>query len=279
MPLSPDFIYLYITLVAAIIGSFLNMLTYRLPLILQRQWRQQASDILDVSAEETDSINLFFPASHCPHCKVSIPWYYNIPIAGFFLSRCRCQSCQQPIPLRYLWLELFTVAISWLLMFKFPWGPQLAALLVASWMLTALAVIDLETGFLPDQITLPLLWLGLITSSLGITATPLVDALWGALMGYLLLWSLYWIMKLLTAKEGMGYGDFKLLAAIGAWLGWLSLPLALLLASISALGYILYQTLITKRKQWHSKHRFGPFLALGFWVTLLWGDTMIAIWF
>ena len=197
------------------------------------------------------------------------PWQ-NIPIVSYVLLRGRCGNCRAAIGLRYPFVELLTAVATVTVGLLIPWGPALAAYLLLTWCLIALTGIDVDTQLLPDDITLPLLWAGLVFN-LSVGPVPLRDAVLGAAGGYLLLWSVYWLFRLATGKEGMGFGDFKLLAALGAWLGWQALPLIILLSSV--VGAVLGIILITARGQ--SRHQplpFGPYLAVAGWVTLLWGD-------
>ncbi len=262
---------------AAIVGSFISMLSYRLPIMLMRQWSDEPSS--------TETVNLALPSSYCPQCQQSIPWYRNIPIIGYFIGHRKCSHCQKPISLRYIAIELITVASfltaiiaiiyghsSYIINLHLPSPVAFIELLIILALVISLAVIDMEHGLLPDVLTLLLLWMGLLMSSLG-AGIELTNAVWGAIAGYLLLWSIYWIMKWLTKKEGMGYGDFKYLAAIGAWVGWTMLPAVLLLASVSALFYAMMNILL-KRSTLHSSIRFGPFLSASFYVLLVWGNSI-----
>lgn len=253
--------------VALAVGSFLNVVIYRLPVMLERQWQDQARDVLEQRRDEpAEPFNLLLPRSRCPSCNATIGAWQNVPVISWILLRGRCRQCSTPISIRYPAVELLTAACStWILgTYGFSWL-GLAALLF-TWALIALTFIDYDTQLLPDQITLPLLWLGLICNLQG-GFTDLHSAVAGAIAGYLLLWSVYWGFKLITHKEGMGYGDFKLLGAIGAWFGWQVLPTTILIASMAGLVYALIITVAGKRQS-AQPIPFGPFLAIAGWVWL-----------
>ena len=257
------------------VGSFLNVVIYRFPLMLQRQWESEAHSILhaDIPAPERPPFNLMVPRSRCPQCQAPIAAWHNVPVVSWLLLRGKCARCGAPIPMRYPLVEALTAlcSIAVLALFGYTWL-GLAALLY-TWILIALTFIDYDTQLLPDQLTLPLLWLGLITSSLG-GFTDLQSAVAGAVAGYLFLWSTYWAFKLLTGKEGMGYGDFKLLAAIGAWLGWQVLPATVLVAAGVGLIYALFTSATGKRES-AQPIPFGPFLAIAGWVCMAQRDTVL----
>ena len=258
-----------------IVGSFLNVVIHRLPIMLQREWRQQCRELLEQESGNTggEPFNLALPASHCPACGTRIPVWQNIPLISYLILRGRCAQCGVHISLRYPLVELLTAALSATLAWKLGVGWPLLAALLLTWSLIALSFIDLQHHLLPDQITLPLLWLGLLVN-LAAMFTGLDSAVIGAVIGYLCLWLIYHAYRLLTTKEGFGYGDFKLLAALGAWLGWQQIPLIIMLASVS--GALMGLTLILLRR--HQMHRplpFGPYIALSGWIGLLWGDDII----
>lgn len=249
-------------LLGLLVGSFLNVVIHRLPQMLQRRWAAECAALRGEEAPTADRYDLLQPRSHCPACQTPIPWYRNVPLVSFALQRGRCAACGAAIPWRYPLVELVCAALwagcAW------RYGATATALAWAGFgaVLLALAVIDWDTTLLPDDLTLPLLWAGLIASALGWTGQPLVDALWGAVAGYLSLWIVYWAFKLLTGKEGMGYGDFKLLAALGAWLGWMALiPLVLVASCLGALVGLGMKVGGTLREGRYVP--FGPFLALG----------------
>lgn len=263
--------------VALCVGSFLNVVIYRLPVMLERQWETEARTILHGEAPEPEQVpfNLMVPRSRCPACGETILAWQNIPVVSWIWLRGRCARCGTAIPVRYPLVEALTAfcSIAVLALFGFTWL-GLAALLF-TWMLLALTFIDYDTQLLPDQITLPLLWLGLVTNVLGGFTDP-SSAIMGAVIGYLFLWSTYWGFKLLTGKEGMGYGDFKLLGAIGAWLGWQVLPATVLIAAGVGLVYAL-ATSVSGQRQAAQPIPFGPFLAIAGWVCLTQRDTVLRL--
>ena len=260
-----------------LIGSFLNVVIARLPRMLESAWRQDCAAALDLSMDENPArLNLVTPRSRCLHCQTPVRALDNIPVLSWLLLRGRCRSCRGSISPRYPLVELAASALACLVATRF--GPGLAAVAAAGlcWTLLALAAIDLDTMLLPDDLTLPLLWAGL-TLNLGAVFVPLQDAVIGALAGYLSLWLVYWGFKLATGKEGMGHGDFKLLAALGAWLGWQSLPMIILAAA--GVGATVGLTLIALRRLDRDKPMpFGPFLAAAGVINLLWG-TVFQQWF
>ncbi len=259
------------------VGSFLNVVIYRLPVMLERQWEAEARSILHGHEPASDQapFNLMVPRSRCPQCQAPILAWQNVPVVSWLLLRGKCASCGAPIPVRYPLVEALTavLSIAVLALFGFTWL-GLAAL-VYTWILVALTFIDYDTQLLPDQLTLPLLWLGLVTNVMGGFTSPSA-AIGGAVAGYLLLWSTYWGFKLLTGREGMGYGDFKLLAAVGAWLGWQVLPAAVLIAAGVGLVYAL-ATAVTGRREAAQPIPFGPFLAIAGWVCLAQRDTVLRL--
>jgi leader peptidase (prepilin peptidase)/N-methyltransferase len=263
-------------LVGLVIGSFLNVVIYRLPLQLESAWRRESLDFLGMEPAETPApeANLAFPASHCPSCRAPIKAWHNIPLVSYLLLRGRCASCGVPISLRYPVVELVTGLLTAGIVFQFGLTPEGAGILVFTWVLVALTGIDLNHHLLPDQLTLPLLWLGLLLNSQGMF-TDLQSAVIGAAAGYLVLWLVFWGFKLLTGKEGMGYGDFKLLAALGAWLGWQQLPLIILLSSLVGAIVGLAGILIAGRDR-QIPMAFGPFLAVAGWIAMLWGERITA---
>ncbi|MCB1677153.1 MAG: prepilin peptidase [Halioglobus sp.] len=257
------------------VGSFLNVVIYRLPLMLESHWRRDCRELLDIPRGATEPpLNLATPNSHCPHCKAAIAPWHNIPVVSYLVLRGRCARCSAPIAVRYPLIELATGSMTLALYWYFPLSLALLGAACFTWALIALTMIDIDHQLLPDDITLPLLWLGLLFN-LGGTFAGLADAVLGAVCGYLLLWSIYWLFKLLTAKEGMGYGDFKLLAALGAWLGWQALPLIILLSSL--VGAICGSALMVIRRRGREiPIPFGPYLAMAGWIALLWGEPIMA---
>lgn len=261
------------TLIGLLIGSFLNVVVHRLPKMMQRDWQQQARDILELPAQAPAPVyNLVLPNSSCPHCQHEIRPWENIPLISWLCLRGKCSACKAPISIRYPLVELACGVLSGVLAWHFGPTSQLAAMLVLSWGLLAMSLIDAEHQLLPDVLVLPLLWLGLLLNS-GNLFVNLTDAVWGAAAGYLLLWSVYWLFKLVTGKEGMGHGDFKLLAMLGAWGGWQVLPLTILLSSL--VGAVLGSILLKVRSaESGTPLAFGPYLALAGWIALLWGDAL-----
>ena len=261
-----------------LVGSFLNVVIHRLPLMMEREWQLIAFETNNPDAEELPddlarAYNLAVPASTCPACSHRIRWYENIPLFSYFiLLRGKCSSCQSPISFRYPLIELITALISTLVIYLYGFNPVGISLVFLSWCLISLTAIDMDHQLLPDKITLPLIWLGLILNSFGFFTT-LPMALWGAVLGYLSLWSVYWLFKLITGKEGMGYGDFKLLAALGAWGGADMLPLIILASSL--IGAVFGGLMIAfRRHQSQNPIPFGPYLAGAGWVALLWGHDL-----
>ncbi|QGZ30015.1 prepilin peptidase [Stutzerimonas stutzeri] len=253
-----------------LVGSFLNVVIHRLPLMMQRDWRAQAREFLDLPGEPSATFNLVLPHSHCPHCDHEIRPWENIPLVSWLALRGRCSSCRAPISRRYPLVELLCGLLSAYVAWHFGFSWEAGAMLLLTWGLLAMSMIDVDHQLLPDSIVLPLLWLGLIANQSGLFAS-LPDALWGAIAGYLSLWSVYWLFKLVTGKEGMGYGDFKLLAMLGAWGGWQVLPLTILLSSV--VGAVLGTIMLRMQKaDTGTAIPFGPYLAIAGWIALLWGD-------
>ena len=284
-------------------GSFLNVVIHRLPVMLDRQWRAQAEEILGAgetvaqpgqppvsaatvgqpagpAANAQQPYNLIVPRSACPHCGTEIKTHQNIPVLSYLLLGGRCANCRARISPRYPVVELGTAILSAAVVWRYGWEWQSAAALVFTWALVALTVIDLDHQVLPDVITLPLMWLGLLLSlvwqpgpALAIPVDPW-SAIIGAAAGYLSLWLVYWAFKLLTGKEGMGYGDFKLFAAFGAWMGWQMLPLVILLSAFTgaAIGILL---IALRGRDRNIPIPFGPYLAAAGWIALMWGPQIV----
>lgn len=263
-------------LLGLLVGSFLNVVIYRLPQMMERRWQQEAREILGLPAEAAgEPLSLTTPASRCPACGVAIKPWQNVPLLSWLAMRGKAACCGVRISARYPLVELLTGLMSAACAWRFGFGLELAGALLLSWSLVALAFIDLDTQLLPDDITLPLLWVGLLFALLG-GPVPLPDAVIGALAGYLVLWMVFWAFKLATGKEGLGYGDFKLLAALGAWLGWAALPQIILLSSI--VGAITGITLVLMRRQQRGAAMpFGPFLAAAGWLALMGVDVLQAL--
>ena len=258
------------SLLGLIVGSFLNVLVWRLPTMLEREWRAQALEVLGMPAEPAGpTYNLMHPSSCCPHCNHPIRPWENIPLLSYLFLRGRCAHCQGAISARYPLTELACALISAWVAWRFGFGWQAGAVLVLSWGLLAMSLIDADHQLLPDVLVMPLLWLGLIVNGFGLLTT-LPEALWGAVIGYMSLWSVFWLFKLATGKDGMGHGDFKLLALLGAWGGWQILPMTLLMSSL--VGVVVGLILMRLRKSHASAPMpFGPYLAIAGWIALLWG--------
>ena len=258
-----------------IVGSFLNVVIHRLPKIMEREWAAQCADFLGQPPPAADQpFNLAVPRSRCPHCAHPISALENIPLLSYLVLRGRCRACRQPISLRYPAIELLTGSLFALAVLHFGLSPAGAGAMLFVAAAVALAFIDYDTKLLPDDINQPLLWAGLLFNLFAIY-TGLGHALIGAVAGYLSLWTVYWAFKLLTGKEGMGYGDFKLLAAIGAWLGWQLLPLVILLSSL--VGALVGGALILLTKRGRDVPMpFGPFLAAAGVIGFFWGKPLSA---
>lgn len=263
-------------LVGLVVGSFLNVVIHRLPKMLEREWRAQCAEFQGESPAEEAPYNLATPRSRCPHCGHQLSAIENIPLASWLVLRGRCRACSAPIALRYPLVEAASAALSLAAALHFGPGWQALAALFLIWALLALTAIDLDTQLLPDAITLPLLWAGLLVNVGGVF-TDLSSAVIGAAAGYLALWSVYWGFRLATGKEGMGYGDFKLLAALGAWFGWMLLPLIILVSS--AVGAIVGIALIVfARHRRETPIPFGPYLAAAGLVALFAGRELTQLW-
>ncbi|MDQ7090048.1 MAG: A24 family peptidase [Methylococcales bacterium] len=269
----PLFFIFVIAALGLLIGSFLNVVIYRLPIIMEREWRQECKEYLELEYDEggDDKIfNLVFPLSHCPSCKAPIKPYQNIPVISYLLLKGRCGQCETSISLRYPFIEALTGILSAVAANHFGYGIELVFALLLTWCLIVLSFIDIDTQLLPDSITLPMLWLGLLLNTFSLF-TPTETSIIGAIAGYLSLWTVYQLFKLVTGKEGMGYGDFKLLALFGAWLGWQYLPVIVLLSSlVGAVAGILM--MIFTRHNHNSPIPFGPYLATAGWLALIWGE-------
>jgi leader peptidase (prepilin peptidase) / N-methyltransferase len=263
-------------LLGLLLGSFLNVVIHRLPKMMERQWARECAELQgqEAVAEEPARYNLLVPRSACPHCGHLIRWYENIPVVSYLALRGRCSQCGKGIGLRYPAVELATGALfAWA---GWRWGLSATGLAWCGFAaaVLALACIDWDTTLLPDDITLPLLWAGLVASASGVLPLPLADALWGAVAGYLSLWLIYWAFKLLTGKEGMGYGDFKLFAAFGAWFGWQALVPIILMASVIGAVVGIGIKLVGRLRE-GGYVPFGPFLALGGLTAMVFGPQAI----
>ena len=280
-------------LLGLIVGSFLNVVIHRVPRMLEAEWRAQCEEMAGREPAPQPAYNLLVPRSHCPACKTPVRALHLIPILGWLLARGRCAACGAAVSPRYPIVEALTATLFALAAVKFGAGWPLAGVLLLIAFLVALAFIDLDTQFLPDQLTLPLVWAGLAMSlffgpsrddlaatggsASGIASTlppPLPDAVLGAIAGYLVLWAVHHAFRLATGREGMGYGDFKLLAALGAWLGWQALLPIVLIASVAG-ALVGIALMVGKGHGRDHPIPFGPFLAVAGWVVLMWGDALL----
>jgi len=263
-------------LLGLLVGSFLNVVVYRLPLMMEREWKSECRALLEVGGDDTDDTETFSlvrPRSRCPHCGHQISALENVPILSYALLRGKCSVCKSPISLRYPFVELLSAVAATFVAMHFGFGLAGALGLVLTWALIALAAIDIDTQLLPDSITQPLLWLGILANYHHVFVS-LEDAVLGAIGGYLILWAVFWGFKLATGKEGMGYGDFKLLALLGAWMGWQVLPAIIVLSSVVGacfgIGLMIFAA--------HDRSKplpFGPYLATAGWIVLLWGGEIM----
>ena len=269
----PAFLVVVAALAGLIVGSFLNVVIHRLPKMLERQWRAECAELAGTPPPPAERYDLVKPRSACPKCGHMIPAIENIPLASYLILGGKCSQCRAPISLRYPVVEALSGALAGYIAWRYGLTTAMFGALLFTWAMIALAFIDLDTFYLPDSITLPLLWAGLLFN-IGGTFTDLDSAVIGAAAGYVALWTVFWAFKLATGKEGMGYGDFKLLAAIGAWLGWKMLPVVILLSSF--VGAVVGISLIVFAR--HGRNvpiPFGPYLVLGGLIALFWGDALI----
>lgn len=277
----PLLLFISVFVLGLLIGSFLNVVIYRVPKILEQEWHLQCAHLLEdeekiTQLESEKKISLSYPNSTCPKCQHAIKPWENIPVISYLFLKGKCSQCQNPISLRYPIIEFMTGLLSLTVIYYFGASYTGLAALFLTWMLIALTMIDADTQLLPDNMTLPLVWLGLIVNYYGMFTT-LETALWGAVFGYLSLWSVFHLFKLITGKEGMGYGDFKLLAALGAWFGWQLLPIIILVSSVVG-AVIGISMIVIKGKDKNIPIPFGPYLAIAGWITLIWGDTLKHMW-
>lgn len=265
-----------------IIGSFLNVVIHRLPIMMEREWREQCEELSKTPPEgelPDDRFDLVVPRSRCPSCGQLIKAWQNIPVVSYLLLGGKCANCKNSISARYPFVEMMTAVLAALCAWRFGAGSEAIMAIVMTLALVPVAMIDADTQLIPDSIVLPLMWIGLamslfhpVSGAETLFITP-QDAIIGAMAGYLSLWSIYWLFKLVTGKEGMGYGDFKLLAALGAWLGWQQLPMIILMSA--AVGAVIGISLMVFRKHERSVPiPFGPYLAAAGWITMLWGETI-----
>ncbi|MDP0588721.1 MAG: A24 family peptidase [Candidatus Endonucleobacter bathymodioli] len=276
---SPGYFFIILTIVGLVVGSFLNVVIHRLPLMLKKRWHEDSTEFLfpEKNCTKSEPYNLAIPSSCCPSCKHKITLWENIPVISYLCLKARCSSCNIIISWRYPAVECLSAIITVLIGWKFGVTMETLAYSLLAWCLLTLSMIDFDTQLLPDSITLPLIWSGLIFNSFN-PGLSLNDSLFGAVFGYLVLWSVHWLFKLITGKDGMGYGDFKLLAALGAWLGWTMLPLIIFLSS--AVGTLAALVLIALKLHNRSKPiPFGPYLSMAGFIALLWGDQLFRMYF
>ena len=278
LPLAYSLVVVFI--IGLLVGSFLNVVILRVPVKLMQDWRMQCRELLELpeDGQKTEPApGLVKPRSRCPQCGTGIAWYDNIPVLSWLILRAKCRQCGAKIGIRYPLVELLTALLSVWVVWHFGPGPEALAGLVLLWALIAATGIDFDHQLLPDQITLPLLWIGLLINLNWNLFASLEDAVIGAIAGYLLLWSVFHLFRLLTGKEGMGYGDFKLLAALGAWLGWQLLPVIILLASLVGAVVGILMMIIARRGK-DIPIAFGPYLAAAGFIALLYGEALISFW-
>jgi leader peptidase (prepilin peptidase) / N-methyltransferase len=268
---SPVFFPIVVGIIGLLVGSFLNVVIYRLPVMMQQSWRKECTEYLGLGAQPLtdDTFNLVFPLSRCPDCHSPIKPYQNIPVISYIFLKGKCAECGNPISLRYPIIEAFTALTSFIIAWHFGLSIQIGFALLLTWSSIALSFIDFDHHLLPDSITLPVLWLGLFLSVFGLFTDSHASII-GAIAGYLSLWSIFHLFKLLTGKEGMGFGDFKLLAMFGAWLGWQFLPAIILLSSLfgAIIGIVM---IVFSRHDRNTPIPFGPYLAAAGWIALIWG--------
>ncbi len=284
----PEIFYAFIVILGLLIGSFLNVVIYRLPIMLKKGWQSDCEEFLEElnnspslkkenESLKQETFNLSIPRSTCPHCGHKIPAIENIPVLSYLYLKGKCSNCKARISIRYPLIEILSALIAVLVAWKFGVTFSTVAMIGLSWALITLSMIDYDHQFLPDEITLPFLWLGLLFNAY-FNVIPLFDAVLGAIAGYMVFWSLYQAFKLLTNKEGMGYGDFKLLALLGAWFGWQSLLMIILISSLT--GAVIGITLIILKLQEKGKPiPFGPYLAIAGWIVLMWGENLKLFYF
>ena len=275
--MAPLLLLVLVAVVGLCVGSFLNVVIHRIPKMLERGWRAQCAELSGVSTPDEPAYNLIVPRSQCPACGHPISALQNIPVVSYLVLRGRCAACNAPISARYPIVELLTATLTVAAVLKFGPTPTALAACVLLWTLIALTFIDVDTQLLPDNLTMPLLWAGLLANVLGaLPEVSLRESVIGAVAGYLTLWVVYWLFKLIRGKEGMGYGDFKLLAALGAWLGWKALPAIVLMASVvgAAIGIGL---VVFKGRDHQIPLAFGPYLAVAGAIVLFFGRPLIAL--
>ena len=276
---NPEFFYTVTALTGLLVGSFLNVVIYRLPIMMEREWRAECNQFLGIKTADNPEpgFNLVVPGSACPHCQHKIRPIENIPVLSYLILGGKCSNCKQTISLRYPLIEAVTAILTLVVAIHFGVSMQALLAILLTWSLIALTAIDYDHQLLPDSITLPVLWIGILCNMSGLY-TDVYSSLYGTIAGYMALWSVYIAFKLATGKEGMGHGDFKLLAMLGAWLGWQALPVIILvsslLGSVVGIGLILFGG--------HKKSQpipFGPYLALAGWISLLYGNDLIRLYY
>ncbi|MCY1290838.1 Type 4 prepilin-like proteins leader peptide-processing enzyme [compost metagenome] len=273
--LPPAFMVAAAAMLGLVVGSFLNVVIHRLPRMMEREEANYIAELRGDPLPYPARYNLMVPRSACPHCGHAIAPWENVPVLSWLALRGRCSACKTRISVRYPLVELACGVLSALVAWRFGPGAQALAALVLVWALLALTLIDADTQLLPDQITLPLLWLGLVLN-LGGLFVPLADAVIGAAAGYLVLWAAYWLFRLVRGKEGMGFGDFKLMAALGAWFGWQALPALVLLSSVAGVVFGL-ASIALRRQDRDTPFPFGPFIALAGLVVLMFGSGVLPL--
>lgn len=272
---NPVFFYFSSAILGLLVGSFLNVVIYRLPKMMDREWRKECRLLLEIDQPESseETFNLTFPGSSCPHCRHKISALENIPVISYLFLKGRCRHCKEKISIRYPLIEMACCILTVLVAVHFGVTPQVLLAMLFTWSLLAMSLIDYDHKILPDDITLPMLWVGIIANMFGMF-TDIESSLYGAIFGYLSLWLVYMLFKILTGKEGMGFGDFKLLAMLGAWMGWQFLPLIIIASSL--FGTIVGGGLILLKS--HNRAQpipFGPYLALAGFISLLYGQDLI----
>lgn len=275
---NPDVFLFIVTVVSLLIGSFLNVVIYRLPKMIMNYWNQECREYLGLkpnSPSETERFNLYLPLSHCSHCKKTLKPWHNIPVISYLVLRGKCAYCKAKISIRYPLVEFICCISSVYVAWRFGMTPQTAGALIFTWVIICLTFIDLDYHLLPDQLTLFLVWVGLFLSIFPVFVNS-HDAILGAIAGYLIFASIQWIFNLITGKIGMGQGDYKFLAALGAFLGWQQLPVVIILASV--IGIIFGVTQMAMKRQFKSTPLpFGPYLAFAGWISLIWGPEILHI--
>ncbi|MFT4561572.1 MAG: leader peptidase (prepilin peptidase)/N-methyltransferase [Gammaproteobacteria bacterium] len=272
LQLNPTLFTVVAGIMGLLVGSFLNVVIHRLPLMMEREWRGECESFLssDSTPDESEPFNLMTPRSRCPSCNHEISALENIPVISYVVLGGKCKACKASISARYPVIEVTSAIVAIAVSLRFGFGAAGISALALSWCLISLAAIDMDTQLLPDAITLPLLWAGIIVNFFGVFVS-LKESVLGAILGYLSLWTVFWGFKLATGKDGMGYGDFKLLAVLGAWLGWQVLPIVIIVSSVVGACFGISMMLFAA----HDKSKpipFGPYLAIAGWIALIWGD-------